>query len=131
VPEQKLTTEAILEKLSKELLNGNQVCDILNNPIEFPTRLIEEISLATALKYWKGEMDYFDGDCIMTNLFGFWVTDERYFKNRDFPDIAWECYEAFDSGQFVREHDDNSIVPSEKYTRPLVESLLRRRQLIM
>lgn len=125
VTEQNSTTDIILAKLSKEILKGNHVSYILNNPIKFPTQLIEELSLETALKYWNGKMNFRDGDCIMNNLYIYWMTNECFIKNNGFSGIAWECYEAFDSGEFYRYNDERSIDPSEKYTRPLVESLLR------
>ena len=38
---------------------------------------------------------------------------------------------TFDAGEFYRDHDDKSIDPSEKYTRPLVESLLKQNKKIV
>jgi len=124
-------TEKILAELSKAILSGNQVADILNNPKEFPTELIETLSLETGLKYWNKEMDYEYGDCIMNNIYTFWISNEYYSKYFEFPDIAWECYYAFDAGEYYREDDDRSIDPAEKYTRPLVETLLRKRKQIV
>ena len=129
--EQNFTTETILAELSKEILNGNQVGHILNQPIAFPTKLIEELSLATALKYWNGQMTYRDADCIMNNLYIYGTTTEGIDKSDGFVGIAWECYLAFDAGEFYRDNDDRSIDPSEKYTRPLVESLLKKQKLIV
>lgn len=126
--EQNSNTEKILAELSKGILSGNQVADILNNPIEFPTGVIEKISLETALKYWNGRINYEEGDSIINNIYTFWVTNEYYFKNYKFPDIAWECYDAFDAGEYYRENDAKSINPTEKYTKPLIEELLKRRQ---
>ena len=128
--EQNSLKETILTELSKEILNGNQVGDILNNPIEFPTKLIEELSIATALKYWNGEISYIEGDSIMNNLYIYWMTSGQLLKNSEFSSIAWECYEAFDAGEFYRDNEDRSSDPSEKYTRPLIESLLQKQQLI-
>ena len=122
--------EKMLAELSKKILSGNQVADIFDNPKEFPTHLIEKLSLETALKYWTGQINYQDGDCIMNNIYAFWVTNEYYFKNYAFSDIAWECYDAFDSGEYYREDDDSNIDPPETYTRPLVERLLRKRKQI-
>ena len=126
VTKRNLITEAILTELSKEILNGNQVAAILGNPCEFPGKLIEELSLVTALRYWNGQMTYNEGDCIMNNLYIYWTTNKGLEKQYDFPSVAWECYLAFDAGEFYRGHDDKSIDPSEKYTRPLVESLLSK-----
>src|SRR5439155_8287362 len=116
---QNFTTETIFAELSKEILNGSQISDILNNPIEFPTKLIEELSLATTLRYWNGQMTYSDADCIMNNLYIYWMTREGVDKSDGFFGIAWECYLAFDAGEFYRDNDDRSIDPPEKYTRPL------------
>jgi hypothetical protein len=131
VTEQNFTTETILAELSKELLNGNQVGVILNNPTKFPTKLIEELSLATALRYWNGQMTYRDGDCIVNNLYIYWMTSELIDKTDGFMGIVWECYLAFDAGEFYRDNDDRSFDPSEKYTRPLIESLLKKQKLIV
>ena len=128
--EQNSTIEKIFSELSKKILTAKQVSDLLSNPIEFPTELIEKISLSTALKYWNREIDFRDGDCIMNNLFTFWTTNEYHLKSYGFPNIAMECYEAFDNGEFYRENDDRSIDPSEKYTRPLIENLLRKQKKI-
>lgn len=130
VTEQNSSIEGILTALSKKILSREQVSNILDNPAEFPVELIKDLSVATALKYWNGQIDYGDGDCIMNNLFMFWTTNQYYFENYAFTDIAWECYDAFDSGEYYRENDDRSVDPSEKYTRPLIEILLRKRKLI-
>jgi hypothetical protein len=42
-------TEKLLTELSKEILSGEKVANILNNPKEFPAGLIEILSLETAL----------------------------------------------------------------------------------
>ena len=120
-----------LGKLAKQLLNANQVSDVLINSKEFPAELIDKLSLATASKYWNGQIDYYAGDRIINNLFSFWIRNKSYFDDCEFPDISWECYNAFDAGEFYRNNDDKNIDISEKYTRPLVESLLRERKLIV
>lgn len=122
--------ENILKELSKEISDKKLVAHILNNPKEFPTELIEKLSLETALKYWNGKMSYEDGDCIMNNIYSFWIMNEYYFKNYGFSDIAWECYDAFDSGEYYRKEDAENIDPAEKYTKPLIEDLLRKRKKI-
>ena len=129
--EENRNIEKILSELSKENLSGNQVSQILNNPKEYPKELVEKLSLETALKYWNGKMDYEDGDCIMNNVYAFWVTNEDYFENYEFPDIAWECYDAFDSGEYRRKDDAKNIDSAEKYTKPLIENLLRKRKHII
>lgn len=125
-----LNIENILIELSKEIFSGNEVGEILNNPIEYPIETIEKLSIETALKYWNGEIDYEAGDSIMNNIFGFWVTNEYFVENYGFSDVAWECYNAFDSGEYYRKEDGPNIDPVEKYTKPSIEKLLRDRNLI-
>jgi hypothetical protein len=131
VTDQILTIEKILTELSTKILSTNEVSAIFNNPIEFPKRLIEQCSLTTAIKYWNRQIDYTDGDCIMNNIFGFCTTNNFADKNCDTSGIIWECYLAFDAGEFYRPNDDRSVDPSETYTRPLIEKLLRRQKQIL
>jgi hypothetical protein len=119
-------TEDILNEVTKKLLDGHEINNILANPKEFPTELIEKLSVIIALKYWNGEINYTDGDSIMNNLFGFWVTNNYYVDNYAFPGIAWQCYDAFDAGEYYRTDDDKRIDPPEKYTKPLIEELLKK-----
>ena len=126
-----INTEKMLLELSKEILSASKVADIFNNPKDPPIELIEKLSLETALRYWNMQILYEDGDCIMNNIYGFWVTNDYYLHNYNFPDIMWECYNAFDAGEYYRENDDKSIDPAEKYTRPLVKTLLIKRKLIV
>jgi hypothetical protein len=66
----------------------------------------------------------------MNNLQTFWVTNEHYCKNFEFGKISWECYEAFDAGEYIRSTDSIEIDPAEKYSKPLIEKLLKRLKLI-
>ncbi|MBD0332803.1 MAG: hypothetical protein ICV66_09115, partial [Chitinophagaceae bacterium] len=118
-------TEKILVGLSKEILSIAEIVNLFDNSKDFPKELIEKLSLETALKYWNGQISYKDGDMIMNNLFIGCIHNENDFKNYEFPNTAWECYLAFDSGEFYRQDDDKSVDPAEKYTKPLVEVLLK------
>src|SRR5690606_20735496 len=100
-------------------------------PTEFPKKLFEELSLATALRYWNGQITYRDGDCIMNNLYNYLMNNTAIDKSEEFFGITWDCYLAFDAGEFNRDNDDKSIEPSEKYTKPLIESILKKQKLIV
>ena len=120
-----------IEYLFSELSNTDKDIEVLlNNPTEFPTDIIEQLSIKTALSYWIGKIDYKTGDYIMNQIFGFWTTNQYYFENFVFPEIAWDCFNAFDSGEFYHNEDDREIDPIEKYTKPAIEKLLRDRKLI-
>ena len=122
--------EIILVELSKEIIHPQEVSNILGKPINFPTELIENLALITAIKYWNDEITYEDGDCIMNNIYRFWWTNETFVENYGFSETAWECYEAFDAGEYDRIEDDKEVDPAEKYTKPLIEDMLKRRNLI-
>ncbi|MEH1009472.1 hypothetical protein VDP25_17165 [Winogradskyella sp. ECml5-4] len=115
----------ILDKLSKDSLSGPEVSEILGNPTNFPTELVENLSIKTAFDFWNGKMDFEDGDCIMNNLQTFWVTNEHFVRNFGFGKVAWICYEAFDAGEYIRPTDSPDIDPVEKYTKPIIETLLK------
>ena len=113
-----------LKKLSVKILDFNAVDNILGNPKEYPTKLIEDLSIETAWKFYKQEISYLEGDFIMNNIYAFWI--HQYCKEFGFSEIAWECYEAFDSGEFSRQSDDSELDPIEIYTKPLIEELLKK-----
>ncbi|MDY7396340.1 hypothetical protein UMM65_13900 [Aureibaculum sp. 2210JD6-5] len=120
----------LLKKLSKEILSGTEVGEIIGNPKDFPIRLIEKLSIETALNYWNGKIDFEEGDCIMNNLQGFWVTNDHYCQNFAFGKIPWACYEAFDAGEYLGTTDNSDIDPVEVYTKPMIYKLLREIKLI-
>ena len=123
-------TEKILVELSRKLLNTAEIVDLFSNSKDFPKEMLKKLSLETALKYWNGQISYQDGDTIMNNIFIGCIHNETDFENYEFPDTAWECYLAFDSGEFYRRDDEKSVVPAEKYTKPLIKELLKKRNLI-
>ncbi|MBT2558277.1 hypothetical protein J7E24_10820 [Hymenobacter sp. ISL-91] len=129
--EHSINIENILSKLSASLLNADQVAEILGNPLEYPTETIEIISIETALRYWNKEIEYITGDYIMNNIYSFWWTNDNYFAKYGFSDIAWECFDAFDSGEYRHPNDDTSIDPVDKYTRPMIKKFLLSQKLII
>jgi hypothetical protein len=126
--EEKLQLDEKLWQIKAGPLAAEDVALILLNPAEFPAQLIEELSLKTALLYWYGKIEFIDGDWIMNNLFGFWSNGLP--GNPDFPKAAWDCFSAFDEGEFYHTEDDRNVDPEEKYTRPLLEKLLQSNKLI-
>ncbi|MBL8523972.1 MAG: hypothetical protein JNN20_09805 [Betaproteobacteria bacterium] len=46
------------------------------------------------------------------------------------PSYAWEVYLAFDQGEFRHPEDDDLIDPEEKYTRPEIQSIVVRDQIL-
>lgn len=120
-----LNINSILDKLSREQLNGNVVADILGKPKSFPTELVEKLSIEAALKYWNGDIDFADGDCIMNNLYSYWQLNPLHFESEGFSKLSMDCYEAFDAGEYRREEDGPEVNPEEKYTKPTIEEILK------
>ncbi|MEP3209746.1 MAG: hypothetical protein ABJN95_11175 [Maribacter sp.] len=120
-----LNTDNILDQLSEKQLDGNVVADILNKPRKFPTELIEKISIETALKYWNGDIDFADGTCIMNNLYFYWQLNPLHFESEGFSKLSMDCYEAFDAGEYRREEDGPEVNLGEKYTKPIIEEILK------
>lgn len=114
----------VLRKLSIDIENSDDVFKILGEPKEYPTELIEELSLETATLYFNGDISFLEGDFIMNNLYGFW--SHFFFENFTFSKIAWECYVAFDSGEYYRTEDDSEIDPENVYTKPMIEKFLKK-----
>ncbi|MDX6748182.1 hypothetical protein SHK09_15400 [Polaribacter sp. PL03] len=118
--------DEIIEKILEEI----DFDDILGILEEYPLELMEKISIETSLKYWNGDIDFNQGDLIMNIVYGHWVTNNNYIKNCDFSETLWECFEAFDSGEYHHNGDDKNIDPEEKYTKPMIENLLKKQKMI-
>ena len=122
--------ERMMIALSKEILSRTEVAIILKIADDYPKELVDNLALETALKYWSGEISFDEGDIIINNIFIGSTVNENSYNNFELPTIAWECFLAFDSGEFNREGDDKTFAPPEKYTKPLVEILLKKNKLI-
>ena len=116
--------EKLLKKLSVKILNSDEVGNIIGNSKEYQTKLIQDLSLETALRFYKEEITYLEGDFIMNNLYHFW--NHRFSDKYGFSEIAWECYEAFDAGEYSRSKDDLELDPIDIYTKPLIEGVLKK-----
>ena len=122
--------EKMLIELSKKNLTDTKVAIVLKIVDNYPNELVEDLSLMTAAKYYKGQISFDEGDIIMNNLFIGSAVQENITNNLELPTIAWECFLAFDAGEFFRKDDDKNIDPPDEYTKPLVEILLKKNKLI-
>ena len=123
--------EEILFELSKENLNTVAIVDLFKNSQDHGTQLIEKMSLELALQFWNGQISYQDGNMFMYLLLDFARKfNETYFNEYEFSNIAWECYLAFDDGEYYHIGDDKTVDPSEKYTKPCIEKILKKKKLI-
>lgn len=120
--------KALIARLSQELLSVDEVALILGNPLEFPEKMIEDLSIQTAFLYWEGELNFDSSNLIVNNLYNFWV--QRFSEEYGFGKIAWESFNAFDAGAYIRKSDSTETCPVEKYTNPLIEALLTKLKII-
>ena len=123
--------EEIIFELSKENLNTVAIFNLFKNLQDHGTQLIEKMSLELALQFWNGQISYQDGNNVMYLLLNIARKfNETNFKEYEFSDIAWECYLAFDAGEYYHIGDDKTVDPSEKYTKFLIEIILKKKKLI-
>lgn len=125
------TIEKILFELSKENLNKDIIVDLFKNSQDHVTQLIEKLSLEVALQFWNGQITYLTGDVIMNKLLNIgYIFNKIHSKEYEFSTIAWECYLAFDAGEYYPKGDDRTLEPSEKYTKSYIEEVLKKNKLI-
>ena len=123
--------EKILFELSKENLNTDMIVDLFKNSQDHVPQLIEKLSLEVALQFWNGQITYLTGDIIMNKLLNIgYIFNKIHSKEYEFSTIAWECYLAFDDGEYYHIGDDKTVDPSEKYTKPCIEKILKKKKLI-
>ncbi len=73
--------------------------------------------------YRDGNIEYYDADYVMNCLYGYWL---HYSADYGFGEIAWECFEAFDAGEYNHTGDDPDIDPVVKYTDRYIDELLNK-----
>ena len=128
---QNLIIESILFELSKENLDNATIIDLFKNSQDHGKQLIEKLSLEVALRFWNGQITYLTGDIIMNKLLNIGqIFNKILSKEYEFSTIAWECYLAFDAGEFYHEGDDSTVDPSQKYTKHYIEKVLKKSKLI-
>lgn len=122
-----------LSLLSDNNFDKEIITDIFDSSVEYSIDLLDHLSLIIAIKYFNREIEFKLGDYIMNIIF-FKIfdilslnksTNPFSVSQNELPRISRECYLAFDAGEYYRDNDDKNVDPSEKYTRPLIEELLR------
>lgn len=88
--------------------------------------LCNELALAIAAQFLGKQVDFDFGDDVMNHLMGFMTSTFFLSRNENtVPEPAWSVYLAFDRGEYWSEKTDRpDETPSEKYTRPMLESLV-------
>lgn len=124
-------TNIEIQYIYLELLKSEkEIEEILNYPSIFPSKIIESLSIKIAHNYCKKDLDYSTANDLISNLFGYYLTNENFFKNYTFPEVSWEIFNAFDAGEYHHKGDDKEVDPVEKYTYTEIENILKKSEII-
>jgi hypothetical protein len=87
-----------------------------------PHDVLNELSVAVAEGYLQGFLLYEFCDGVMNGIINAMVEAGM---TTDMPQPAFSLYQAFDQGEWFRSKNPAETDPSEKYTKPVVEKILR------
>lgn len=87
-----------------------------------PQDVLNELSLLIAEDYLLGTLTYEFCDSVMNGIINAIV---EVAMTNAMPQPAFSLYQAFDAGEWIRSDDPPGTDPSEKYTRPAVQEILR------
>lgn len=83
--------------------------------------LVDALALNVARSYAAGKLGFVECDRIMNSL-NVWSMNTR---DRLLSDLADQIYLAFDAGEYHHRGDDNTVDPEVKYTKPMIEKVLK------
>ncbi|MFJ3375799.1 hypothetical protein ACIPLA_12895 [Pseudomonas sp. NPDC086112] len=87
-----------------------------------PQDVLNELSVAVAEGYLQGSLIYDFCDGVMNGIINAVV---EVGMTEDMPQPAFSLYQAFDQGEWIRSNDPPETDPSEKYTKPVVQEIMR------
>jgi hypothetical protein len=87
-----------------------------------PQDVLNELSVAVAEDYLQGSLIYDFCDGVMNGIINAVV---EVGMTDDMPQPAFSLYQAFDQGEWIRSNDPPETDPSEKYTKPVVQEIMR------
>ncbi|WP_434604382.1 hypothetical protein J3P91_11940 [Pseudomonas sp. Z4-7] len=87
-----------------------------------PHDVLNELSVAVAEGYLQGSLLYDFCNGVMNGIINAVV---EVGMTNDMPQPAFSLYQAFDQGEWFRSNDPPETDPGEKYTKPVVEEIMR------
>ncbi|WP_434603715.1 hypothetical protein [Pseudomonas sp. R1-7] len=87
-----------------------------------PHDVLNELSVAVAEGYLQGSLLYDFCDGVMNGIINAVV---EVGMTNVMPQPAFSLYQAFDQGEWIRSNDPPKTYPSEIYTKPVVEEIMR------
>ena len=83
--------------------------------------LLDQLAGHIARGYSTGVWSFADADAAMNHLWAF-LCSQKDFEIRPY---FYSVYEAFDAGEYYHSGDARDVSPEERYTKPLIEEILR------
>lgn len=90
-----------------------------------PEAFCNKFSMLVAKGFASREFSYEFCDDAMNFLWGFITTPPVFCPDRNIPEPAFSIYQAFDEGEYHHAGDAREVDPVDKYTRPMVNQILR------
>ncbi|WP_285353281.1 hypothetical protein [Pseudomonas sp. ME-P-057] len=87
-----------------------------------PHDVLNELSIAVAEAYLQGYLLYDFCDGVMNGIITAVV---EVGMTNDMPQPAFSLCQAFDQGEWFRSNDPPETDPGDKYTKPVVEEIMR------
>ena len=87
-----------------------------------PHDVLNGLSVAVAEGFLQGSLPYDFCDGVMNGIINAVV---EVGMTNDMPQPAFSLYQAFDQGEWFRSNDPPETDPSEKYTKYVVEEIMR------
>jgi hypothetical protein len=87
-----------------------------------PHDVLNELSIAVAKAYLQGYLLYDFCDGVMNGIINAVV---EVGMTNDMPQPALSLCQAFDQGEWFRSNDPPETDPNDKYTKPVVEEIMR------
>ncbi|NMN78960.1 hypothetical protein AF70_00045510 [Pseudomonas sp. KD5] len=87
-----------------------------------PQDVLNELSVTVAEGYLQGSLIYDFCDGVMNGIINAVI---EVGMTNEMPQPAFSLYQAFDQGEWIRSNDPPETDPSEKYTKPVVQEIMR------
>ena len=111
------TLQKLAEKSDASQLTQEDIASFATAHGQTRDQVYDAIAIHLARGYADKSLTYEFCDSAMNFIMGL--------ATYDVPKLAWSVYSAFDEGEYYHDKDSLDIDPAEKYTRPLIESILR------
>lgn len=112
----------LLVKARAENLTLSDIAALCEKFDVAPQYVLNELSVLVARGYLDGSLSYEFCDDVMNGIINAVV---EVGMTHDMPQPAFALYQAFDQGEWIRSDDPPETDPGEKYTKPLVQEIMR------